>query len=45
MSGQWVRRTAGNKTWYLDPAGKPLTLDPGGAWVLLADRRVPVSFR
>ncbi|HEX6754838.1 MAG TPA: DUF3048 domain-containing protein [Mycobacteriales bacterium] len=45
MSGQWARSAAGNKLWYLDPRGRPLTLDPGGAWVLLADRRSPVTFR
>ena len=45
MNGQWVRRTAGTKTWYLDPRGRPLTLDPGGAWVLLADRRSPPTYR
>jgi hypothetical protein len=45
MNGQWARSAAGNRMWYLDPRGKPLTLDPGGAWVLLADRRSPVTFR
>jgi hypothetical protein len=45
LNGQWARSAAGNRTWYTDPRGRPLTLDPGGAWVLLADRRSPPGYR
>ncbi len=44
LSGQWTRRTPYTRTWYLDAKRKPMTLDPGGAWVLLAATGGPFSY-
>ena len=45
QSGTWWRRTPYTRTHYLDGKRKPLTLQPGGAWVLLAAVGAPVAFR
>jgi Protein of unknown function (DUF3048) N-terminal domain/Protein of unknown function (DUF3048) C-terminal domain len=43
LGGRWSRSRANGPTAYLDAARKPLTLRPGGAWVLLAATGAPVS--
>ena len=44
-AGEWARHAPRARTSYLDRARRPLTLDPGGAWVLLAARGTPVGVR
>ena len=43
LTGRWGRARARGPTRYEDAAHKPLTLHPGGAWVLLAATGAPVS--
>ena len=45
LTGRWSRPRARGPTTYLNAAHKPLTLRPGGAWVLLAATGAPVSVR
>jgi hypothetical protein len=45
IEGTWQRVHAGDRTTYLDKAGKPLLLRPGGAWVLLAPNGSPIAVR
>jgi hypothetical protein len=45
VSGQWVRGRRAGRTFHVDGARKPLTLAPGGAWVLLAATGAAVSYR
>lgn len=45
LEGTWARSRPAGRTSYLDRARRPLTLRPGGAWVLLTPRGVPVRFR
>ena len=45
LTGRWGRTRARGPTRYEDAAHKPLTLHPGGAWVLLAATGAPVSMR
>lgn len=45
ISGLWLRSSAAGGTRYIDSRGRPLPLDPGGAWVLLADQRTGASYR
>lgn len=45
LSGTWARARAASATSYLDAARKPLTLEPGGAWVLLAATGAPAAYR
>jgi len=45
LTGRWSRARASGPTTYLNAARKPLTLRPGGAWVLLAATGAPVSMR
>jgi hypothetical protein len=43
LTGRWSRARASGPTRYLNAARRPLTLHPGGAWVLLAATGAPVS--
>jgi hypothetical protein len=45
LTGRWSRARARGPTTYLAAAHRPLTLRPGGAWVLLAATGAPVSMR
>ena len=45
LSGTWARARAAATTSYLDAGRRPLTLEPGGAWVLLAATGAPASYR
>jgi hypothetical protein len=45
LGGRWRRSRLGGPTAYLDAAGKPIPLHPGGAWVLLAATGAPVDMR
>jgi hypothetical protein len=45
LTGRWSRPRARGPTTYLDAARRPLTLHPGGAWVLLAATGAPVRMR
>jgi hypothetical protein len=45
LSGTWARARPAGRTSYLDASRRPLTLDPGGAWVLLAATGAPVTYR
>jgi hypothetical protein len=45
LTGSWARARPAGRTSYLDADRKPITLDPGGAWVLLAATGAPVSYR
>jgi hypothetical protein len=44
IAGRWRHGRAGAPTDYLDGQGHPLTLRPGGAWVLLAPRGSAVQY-
>lgn len=45
VDGLWVRGGPTTRTRYLDKGGRTMPLDPGGAWVLLADRTTKPSIR
>lgn len=45
LAGTWARATPDRATSYLDPDRKPLTLEPGGAWVLLSATGAAASYR
>jgi Protein of unknown function (DUF3048) N-terminal domain/Protein of unknown function (DUF3048) C-terminal domain len=45
LGGTWARSRPAAGTSYLDAGRRPLTLAPGGAWVLLAATGAPVSYR
>jgi hypothetical protein len=45
LSGTWARARPAQPTAYLDASRRPLTLRPGGAWVLLAATGAPVTYR
>jgi hypothetical protein len=45
LSGTWTRARPAQPTAYLDASRRPLTLRPGGAWVLLAATGAPVTYR
>jgi Protein of unknown function (DUF3048) N-terminal domain/Protein of unknown function (DUF3048) C-terminal domain len=45
QAGTWARARPAGRTSYLDGRGRALTLEPGGAWVLLAATGAPVSYR
>jgi hypothetical protein len=41
--GSWQRANLGDRTTYLDEAGRPLTLAPGQTWVALVPIGMPVT--
>ena len=45
LVGKWGRAKLGDPTAYLDTHHRPMTLHPGGAWVLLAATGAPVATR
>jgi hypothetical protein len=45
LTGRWSRSWAAGPTAYLDSRRQPVTLHPGGAWVLLAATGAPVTTR
>jgi hypothetical protein len=45
LAGTWARARPAGRTSYLDTGRQAITLDPGGAWVLLAATGAPVSYR
>lgn len=44
LGGSWTRPRPAAGTSYLDPGRQPLTLAPGGAWVLLAATGAPATY-
>ncbi len=45
LAGSWARARAAGATSYLAAGRRPLTLEPGGAWVLLAATGAPAAYR
>lgn len=45
LSGRWARATPAGATSYLDAGRTPITLEPGGAWMLLAATGAPAAYR
>jgi hypothetical protein len=45
LAGTWTRARAADRTAYLDVRRAPLTLQPGGAWILLAATGAPAAYR
>lgn len=45
LGGSWARNKPAGRTAYLDARRRPLTLDPGGAWILLAATGAPARYR
>ena len=45
LQGRWARSALAGRTFYVDEARRPLTLQPGGAWVLLPAPGAPVTAR
>jgi hypothetical protein len=45
LGGTWARNKPAGRTAYLDGQRRAITLDPGGAWILLAATGAPVGYR
>ncbi|WP_096304024.1 DUF3048 domain-containing protein [Jatrophihabitans sp. GAS493] len=45
IDGTWSRPTINSGTTYRDAAGKPISVTPGGAWVVLATNGTPLTSR
>ena len=43
VEGTWTRASLDAPTLFVDPAGQPLPMAPGGAWVVLAGSDAPLS--
>jgi hypothetical protein len=44
LTGTWARARPAGRTSYLDARRRPIPLEPGGAWVLLASTGAPASY-